>query len=48
MTSEIHVDAFSVAGGMWTTIQQTSYRLGGCSTYVRKQLERHGWRQLTT
>jgi len=37
----------SVAGKTWTTIQQTSHRLAGRSTYVWQQPETHSWQQLT-
>jgi len=40
-------DVSSVAGGMWTTTQQTWRLKAGRSMYVQQQPERHGWRQLT-
>jgi len=40
-------DGSLVAGGMWTTTQQTWHLKAGRSTYVRQQPGRHSWRQLT-
>ena len=45
MTSK--TDGSSVAGRMWTTTLQMWHLKAGCSTYVRQQPVRHGWRQLT-
>ena len=46
MTSK--TDGSSVAGGMWTTTQQTWHPKAGrsTSTYVRQQPGKRGWRQL--
>jgi len=37
---------FSVAGGTWTTTQQTSHRTVNCSRFVGRQPEKLGWRHI--